>query len=401
MAKKIGIYRHPRDRTKWVCRWTVVADSRQKKKSKTCDSKKEAENFAAAKHLELEKRGNSEPAKSTLEQFLDKWILQEPKVQDYRPDTIKLYDNTIKRLKSYFKRGTALRSITAQNAGAFVAYQERLDGQEKKLSSWAKHRIIRHCKTIFATAVIWKLIEENPFGGIKRPECTNVEAYYVTTSEYHKLLDVAPTLRWKAFYSLAYTAAMRLGEILSLTWDNVDLQRHIIKIRNEIGTTNNPPLGKTANTPPFKVKGKGSIRTIPIPDETVELLDELKVENLSEQTEYVVYDRRQEYMMREKWKAYRKAGRPWCNRDFKNNVLKRFKHHIELADINPKGKKLTIHILRKNGITNWVMDNRNPKVVQIWAGHTDLKTTLEFYSLVTEEQETKGMLMLDARLAKS
>lgn len=47
-------------------------------------------------------------------------------------------------------------------------------------------------------------------------------------------------------------------------------------------------------------------------------------------------------------------------------------------------------LLRESCITNWANEINNPEVVRCLAGHSDIKTTMQYYSAVTREQREKA-----------
>ncbi len=83
-----------------------------------------------------------------------------------------------------------------------------------------------------------------------------------------------------------------------------------------------------------------------------------------------------------------------------NNALVTFKRHVRWAGIEPDGS-LSIHTLRKCCITNWANSISNPEVVRVLAGHADIKTTMEYYSQVSEEQRQKAAQAIDNLIANS
>jgi len=75
---------------------------------------------------------------------------------------------------------------------------------------------------------------------------------------------VRKTGPWKALYALAYTAGLRLGEALYLTWADVDLDKGLVVVQNREGTD---------ALPPFYVKDNEK-RTIPQPAQRLIFIDE-------------------------------------------------------------------------------------------------------------------------------
>jgi integrase len=71
-----------------------------------------------------------------------------------------------------------------------------------------------------------------------------------------------PKLRWKALYALVYTGGLRYGEMLNLTWRDIDLKKGHVAIRNRIATE---------TMPPFYVKDNEK-RTVPLPSQILKIL---------------------------------------------------------------------------------------------------------------------------------
>ena len=64
----------------------------------------------------------------------------------------------------------------------------------------------------------------------------------MTVTEFPKLLEAAPTLRWKVFYALAYTSGARSGELFNLTWADIDFEKGRLYIQDREGTDTMSPF---------------------------------------------------------------------------------------------------------------------------------------------------------------
>ena len=353
-------------------------------------TEKEAQIFKQEKELAQAKDKNIDrPEAVTLERLCKDFLQLKRENPDIQPGTVMLYENTIDRLLSsdLFSRTIEIRQISKRVAEKFVNSIKPKNNGKARLSSSTRHRIIRHCTAIFAKAVRWGCIESNPFEGVDRPTVVCRDWYYMTPKEYHKLLSKVDDLQTKALYALTYTAGLRLAEATALLWTDVDLENAEVTVRNREGT---------ADLPPFHVKDHET-RRIPIPASTIELLTKLQAGRF--RTPFVVVSASRYEKVMHKWANTRKSRKTWQNRDMLNNVLRAFKRYVKLAGIKPApGQRLSIHDLRKSCITNWAMVNKNPKVTQVWAGHSDLKTTMQYYSKVTEDQRQAGMKALDKML---
>jgi len=79
-----------------------------------------------------------------------------------------------------------------------------------------------------------------------------------------------------------------------------------------------------------------------------------------------------------------------------NNVLRDFKRHFKWAGIKPVAK-LTIHTLRKSCGQNWA-DKLPMNVLKELMGHSNVKTTLEFYNQVDADHEAKAARVIQGLL---
>jgi integrase len=108
----------------------------------------------------------------------------------------------------------------------------------------------------------------------------------------------------------------------------------------------------------------------------------------------VVLDDRQYRTAVKKRQRYQEQKKPLTNRDMKNNILTTFKRYLRWAGIKSDGN-LSIHTLRKCCITNLANEINNPEVVMELAGHSDIKTTMQYHSKVTKEQRQKAAKAID------
>jgi integrase len=353
--------------------------------------KVEAEAFRAEQASAFKKgQQRDKPGEVAPKDFCKDWL--KTRRRELRPESVKLYKNTIERLQSYFRTQMLISKITPRTAARFIAELQRLDGKEGELSDWARHRALRHCRTMFETAVVWELIPKNPFKNVKTPKLIVSPWHYLTPAEYKKLLKAAPSLRFKALYALAYTGGLRFGELYSLTWKNINFKAGDAKIENRLAT---------ATLPPFRIKDHEA-RTIPLPKHTLDILEDLKTysEATDEKTTYVLLGKHHYETVVTKWQKYKSEGRAWRNQDMSNNTNRELERHLKHAGIEPE-EQLSIHTLRKSCIQNWANNITNPKVTQRLAGHADLKTTMQYYCQVTENERAQAALAIENLLKKT
>ncbi|MBC8469015.1 MAG: site-specific integrase [Planctomycetes bacterium] len=393
MISKVGLYRNLRNKKLWVVRWYgeyEPATGKRKRYSKSFKLKGDAEAFRLQKEVEFDQgHRRDKPKEITLEEFCKIYT----ECLTVRPETVKLYDNTQRRLLQYFGSGASLNQITPLNAERFMASLKPLNGKGE-LSTSAVHRVLRNCRTMFNKAVIWEILNRNAFAKVTAVKVVTRDWHYLTPQQYKLLLKAAPSLRWRAFYALCYTAALRLGEALSILWTDIDYEKRQVKVQRRPGTV---------TLPPFEIKDKDS-RTVDLPRQSIEALEDLYSYYDGTQTysPYIVLDREQYERVKAKWTMYQKQRKPWKNKNLLNNVLTNFKRHLKKAGIEPEeGKTLSVQTLRKSCIQNWANNITNPEVVKVLAGHSDLKTTMQYYCRIDSDQRAKAAAAIENLLREA
>ena len=141
----------------------------------------------------------------------------------------------------------ALTEITAEDVEAYRAQRRKRNAISASLGTVNNdHIMLKHCLSI---AMRKGLVVVNPATLVPIPNAHNERDRVLTADEWERLYAAAvPHL--KPILLTAYQLGQRLGEILNMTWDRVDLQRGIITLRGIDTKTKKPrriPL-----TPPVK-----------------------------------------------------------------------------------------------------------------------------------------------------
>ena len=88
------------------------------------------------------------------------------------------------------------------------------------------HKMLRSC---FRQAVKWGLIEKNPAIDATVPKHKAKEREIWTAEMLMKALDACDNKWLKVAFHLSFTATLRLGELLGLTWDCVEISEEAIE----------------------------------------------------------------------------------------------------------------------------------------------------------------------------
>lgn len=381
---KVSLHRSEGRSSPWLVRWYGAFDPTTGKSKRYCRAfrlKRDAERFRSEKSAALDRGANRDrPADVSICAFCSAYM--DRRRHEWAPKTQLHVDDLCNRLLGFFGSQTLMRRITPERAAEFWSRAKvvRKGMEDAELSRATRNRILRDLKAMFRYAVAWGYLTENPFAPIKQLRVAKQQRrswHYITPLEYQRLLRVAPDLRWKVLYALAYTSAARSGELFNLTADNIDLDRGYLRIENRAGSS---------ELPPFQVKDHET-RLVPLPRHTVKLLRGWFSIRSSESPLILLTPQRYRRII-DRWRDHQRMGRPWLNDYLVNNVLRSLRQHAKWARITPKGV-LTLHGFRKSCAQNWA-DHLPMHVVQELMGHANITTTAEFYTQVSEIHEQQA-----------
>jgi integrase len=193
------------------------------------------------------------------------------------------------------------------------------------------NREVALLKHMFNLAIQWEYTLDNPTRGVKLLREDNIVERILSPEEEERLLAGAhPGL--KPVLITALNTGMRLGELLSLTWADVDLSRRLITVRH------------TKN---------GRMRRLPINDGLLETLKTLHRKSCK--AEYVFCSRR-------------------TKGDGRKSVRTTFETAIRRAGIG----KLRFHDLRHTFATRLVAAGVDIVTVKEIMGHRDISMTMRY-----------------------
>lgn len=378
-----------KDRRKpYVVRWYghIGHDGKRRRYAKSFGRRSDAEKFRTDKQHELDRGGRRDRLSGTTLKRLCNDFLK-AKRPNIRPDSLELYDNTVKRLLRFFGPRKDVATITRRDADLFLGAQlHHLQDDSRELSTWSRAQIVVHCKAIFRQAVLWDMASANPFATCQKPKTVVSRWHHLKPAEYLRLLDAAPDLRWRALYAMLYTSGTRMGEAFSLTWNDVDFDQGVVRIENRAGS-------KTL--PPFRLKAHER-RTVPLPQQALNLLTEWQGQS-PEGVPFIFLTADRYQRVLDRWRKLGRIDRKWKNDYMVNNLGRDFKGHCRRAQIVPEGK-LTIHGLRKSYGQNHALNGTPIKTLMYLMGHSNERTTLRHYQQLDPDSAAAATAKLDAML---
>lgn len=245
----------------------------------------------------------------------------------------------------------------------------------------------------FEQAVLWEYISRNPFHRAVLPRMETKPRQFLRPDQISVLLEQCDNPRLALAIHLAFARSLRRGEILALTWQDVDWKRSAIRINKTLCRVSQealrtlgeqnilfefPPVLKSDKTVLVLKSPKtvSSNRIIYLPEAVMRLLKE----HLNRQQEEGTADPIMVFQD--------KDGHPLQD----TTLIKYFQSALQCASL----PKVCFHSLRHSSITyKLVLSRGDIKSVQGDSGHAQAEMVTEIYSHVLDENRRKNMLLFE------
>ncbi len=371
----------------WTVRWFALDSTGKKKRpSRSFKTRAEAEDFRAEKQAEFIRspQARAEARQLTMGQFVDEFAEQQigASGKRLRAGSMDIALRTLRRFANFIGPGRKLSTIRAIDANRF--FNGLTEDRDKVLTPHTVAKIKRTLKAAFSAAVYLDLLQENPLSKLRVGTLEDTPIRYVTPGEFLTILAVCDafplgqSLWWRALLTTFYTAGLRFGEAAHLTWADVDFGNDTIRVSAKKAT---------AQTLVWLPKTNSSIRTIPVPPETLALLAELQATSPDGHA-YVFTPAARIAAIR----AAQEVGLYPKGSQLLRGAQVRFPDIVRKAAestpslVNSEGKSTaSFHDLRRTCITNW-STTITMQTVMVLAGHTTITTTAKYYAAATDEQ---------------
>ena len=266
---------------------------------------------------------------------------------------------------------------------------------EKPLARKTLNDVKNTAYNIFRLAVNNRVIDFNPVDAVETPTGTGKTRREAISTEQMKWItetDELPEAQIAAMIMLY--AGLRRGELIALTWADIDLNAKTIRVNKSANFIDNTPIVKPMT------KTEAGMRLISIPDVLVDFLQATKRKSL------FVCTRDGEMMsessFRRMWESYMNILNEKYG-DFRADTNAKKKNGERKSRIAPGGlptriNKFTPHQLRHTYASLLYQAGVDVLTAKDQLGHSDIKTTLNIYTHLDSIYKQHNMSKLNGYL---
>jgi integrase len=346
----------------WEARFTLGKDSAGKQKQKSIYGKTEKEVKDKLKLImaELVKNTYIEECSIPFYSWLETW-LKTYKKNTIRKSTYETHENAIRRhIKDSDIGSTTLSKLKPYHLQKL--YNEKLD----TLSPATVKRLHVILKDALKQAYKCDMITSNPADKVKPPAMEKADIKIMTVDQQKHFIQALETETLRVAFLLAMQTGLRLGELLALRWEDIDIENRKINVKSTVRRI----YGKLELQQP---KTKNSVRSVPLMGIMIKEIERYNIE----------------------WKIRKMANKKeWGNKNYifctasgnllepRNftRVFKRILRNAELPDFN-------FHALRHTFVSRLLEAGEDAKTIADIIGHKKSSFTLDTYAHILPEKK--------------
>lgn len=334
-------------------------------------TKKEAQLALSRLQLEIEEEGFKETKRYTFNDLYELWFES-------------AYRNTVKE-STYTKTQELFTNHILKKFGALYLDKITIPYCQKTVKDWSDTlskfpQLKNYTSKVLDYAVTLELIKSNPMRKIIMPRKKvdvngeKLEKFF-TKEELQEFFGCLAkeegwSYKWPVIYRVLAFSGMRVGEVLALTWKDIDFEGQTVTVNKTL--TRGQKNALIIQEP----KTKSGVRTIAFDEITLSMLQTWR------RTQAKDYLKLGFNTMQPDQCLFTNASNGFLQ---PSNVLTRLHRIIKKHDL----KKITVHGFRHTHCSLLFESGASLKEVQDRLGHSDIQTTMNIYAHVTEKAKEK------------
>lgn len=332
---------------------------------------------------------------ATINFLFDRYMSVKTGLRDTTKSTyLYMYDH-------FVRNGFGDRRIAEIKYSDVLAFYIKLmDEKDLKIGTIDSiHTVLRPS---FQLAVRDNIIRNNPCDGVmaelkKKSGNTHGMRHALTPDQqtaFVNYLEESPFHnRWRPLFVVMLGTGMRIGEVLGLRWDDIDLDKRNVSVNHSL-TYYARHEGSSVCTNAISLpKTEAGIRNIPVIDAVYDAFNEQKeyseevggcVSEIDGMSGFVFFNRNNQV---HKPSAVNKVIRAIIENYNSEEVVKARREHREPVIL----PHFSCHHLRHTFCSRLCEADVNLKVIQQIMGHKDIQTTMDIYAEVSEAKKQESM----------
>lgn len=315
------------------------------------------------------------PDRQTVGQFLQAWLEKSAKPR-LRYKTYQSYEQLVRTHIGPTLGQTPLGKLSAQQIDGLLS---------SKLNAGLSARTVQYIHAVLRKAlneaVRWDLLPRNVASLVKSPKIQRKEIKPYSVEEARTLLCTVEGDRLEAVYTVAIACGLRQGEVLGLRWEDIDFERKLLYVRNQLQRLEDRKLHLVP------LKTDESRRTVSLPGVCASALAAHRQQQEQERA---------------------MAGRRWTDTGLvftstigtgidQRNLLKNYSGVIHAAGL----RRIRFHDLRHTAASLLLAQGVSFQAVQRTLGHADIRTTLNIYGHLYPESQKEVASKMDELFGKT
>ncbi len=353
----------------WQAAATIGYDENGKQKRKTVYGKTKEEVRRKLEDLRQQASTTGFAEEDpTLRAYLERWL--DTKSRQVKPRTTESYRYTVEKYINPKLGRTKLSKLTPLRIQ--TALGEIADEVSAHTANYSRSTL----RTALDQAVKWRLIPTNPAIAVERARTEKRDMTIWTTEQVGQFLEQSRQHRLHALFYLAITSGLRIGELLALTWSDLNgstlrVRRNLTKIEGRL------TLATTKTT-----KGQ---RLVSLAQDTLAVLEQHR------QTQQAEIE-----LVGEGWEHPGHMFTTEIGTFLDNRNVLRVWHRLQDQAGVPRAR---LHDARHLHVSLLVRHGLDASTIADRVGHTNAAFTLRQYTHLFEEQRLAAAVPLETLLA--
>jgi integrase len=341
-----------------------------------CKGKREAQEKCADIIRTMRSDTYVEPDKTSLAQFLERWLGQ-IKTQ-VSPRSYERYAEIVRNNLVPALGAAQLMKLRPEHISD--AYGKALGSGRRDGTGGLSPQTVHHMHTILKQALkqacVWRAIAHNPADLVKPPKVERKEMQTINTGQTVNVIEAARGTRMLIPVLLGVLCGLRRGEVVALRWRSVDLDAGQMSVVASAEQTDRGVREKETKS------GKG--RAVAL---SATLVSELR-RHRKQQAEMLL--KLGVRLSDEHHVVTREDGEPIQPRSLSRAFRKFMRRH--------KLPQIRLHDLRHSHATHLLAAGVHPKIAQERLGHSSVGITLDLYCHVLPGMQEDAVAKVDAAL---